>query len=265
MDLELNGKVAIVTGGSRGIGKAIARQLAREGAAVAIVARGQPALEQTAGEITAETGARIVPIRADVSDAAAVRHMVAAAVDALGGVHILVNSGASVGSRVAFKLPDVTADAYWGEMHVKVLGALNCIQYVAPHMIAQRWGRIVTISGMAARMSNSLIGSARNVALVAMTKNAAQELGPHGINVTVVHPGATLTEYYSEQLDDLAEQRGVPRDELLRERFATNLIRTPIEPRHIADVVAFLASPKSVAINGDVIATAGGTPGPIFY
>ena len=265
MDLELSGKVAIVTGGSRGIGKAVARELAREGATLAIVARGQAALDASADEIAAETGARVLAIRADVSDAAAVQHMVAQVVDTLGGVHILVNSGASVGSRVAFKLPDVTGDAYWGEMHVKVLGALYCIQQVAPHMIAQRWGRIITISGMAARKPNSLIGSTRNVALVAMTKNVAEELGPYGINVTVVHPGVTLTEYYSRQLDDLAEQQGVPREELLRERFATNLIRTPVEPRQIGYVVAFLASPKSVAINGDVIPTEGGTPGVIFY
>ena len=265
MDLELSGKVAIVTGGSRGIGKAIARELAREGATVAIVARGQAALEQAADEIATETGSRVLPIPADVSDAAAVGRMVDQAVDALGGVQILVNSGASVGSRVAFKLPDVTGDAYWGEMNIKVRGALYCIQQVAPHMIAQRWGRIITISGMAGRKPNSIIGSTRNVALVAMTKNAAEELGPYGINVTVVHPGATVTEYYSQQLDDLAEQQGVPREDLLRERFAANLIRTPVVPQNIAHVVAFLASPKSVAINGDVVPTEGGTPGVIFY
>src|SRR3954453_8214749 len=109
-------------------------------------------------------------------------------------------------------------------------------------MIRGGWGRIINISGLAARAPNSIIGSTRNVAVVALAKNAADELGPHGINVTVVHPGATLTEQYSARVDEQAEQRGLTRDEVLQQRFAANLIRTPIEPRHVAHVVAFLAS-----------------------
>jgi NAD(P)-dependent dehydrogenase (short-subunit alcohol dehydrogenase family) len=98
-----------------------------------------------------------------------------------------------------------------------------------------------------------------------MSKNVADELGPHGINVTVVHPGGTLTEHYREQMQQPAAERGIPVDAAIRQRFAQSLIRMPVEPHHVAYVVAFLASPKSAAINGDVIAVAGGTPGPIYY
>jgi NAD(P)-dependent dehydrogenase (short-subunit alcohol dehydrogenase family) len=265
MDLELRDRVAIVTGGSRGIGKAIAQELAREGCSVAVVARGKDALDAAAAELGEETGAIVVPIPADTASDAAVKAMVAAVADRFGRIDILVNNGAAVGSRVAFKLPDVTQDAFWGEMNVKVLGYLRCMQHVAPHMIERGWGRIINISGMAARTSTSIIGSARNVAVVALTKNAADELGQHGINVTVVHPGGTLTEHYVEQLDEWAKQRGLTRDEAIRQRYANNSIRQPIYPRHIAHVVAFLASPKSVAINGDVIAVAGGSTGAIHY
>jgi NAD(P)-dependent dehydrogenase (short-subunit alcohol dehydrogenase family) len=265
MDLELAGKVAIVTGGSRGIGKAIARELANEGAAVAVVARGREALSAAAAELAEDTGAEVEPFVADASDRDAVAAMVDGVVARFGRIDILVNSGASVGSRVAYKLPDLPIDAFWGELNVKVLGCLHCIQHVAPHMQRQGWGRIINISGMAARTPISIIGSARNVALVALTKNAAEELGPYGINVTVVHPGGTLTEHYREQMEHVARERGVSVDDAIRDRFASNLIRMAIEPRHVAYVVAFLASPKSVAINGDVIAVAGGTPGPIHY
>jgi NAD(P)-dependent dehydrogenase (short-subunit alcohol dehydrogenase family) len=265
MDLELRGKAAIVAGGSRGIGKAIARELAREGASVAIVARGRDALEATAREIADETDMPVLPIVADASDDQSLRDMVESAASALGGVHILVNSAAEVGSRVAFKLPDVEVDAFRGELDVKVLGALRCIQHVAPHMIRNGWGRIINISGMAARQTNSIIGSARNATLVAMTKNVADELAPHGIGVCVVHPGSTLTEYYRAQMETSAAERGIPVEQAIAERFANNLLGRPITPTDVAYVVTFLASPRARAINGDVIAVAGGTPRSIFY
>jgi NAD(P)-dependent dehydrogenase (short-subunit alcohol dehydrogenase family) len=265
MDLELRGKAAIVTGGSRGIGKAIARELAREGASVVIVARGREALEATAAELGDETDMPVTPIVADTSSAASVREMVERAVAVLGGVDILVNSAAEVGSRVAFPLPQIDVDVFRGELNVKVLGSLRCIQQVAPHMIRKGWGRIITISGMNARNAGSIIGSTRNAAVVAMTKNVADELGPHGINVTVVHPGLTLTEHYLAQMQELADTRGVRVESMIQERFATNLLRRPITPKDVAHVVTFLASPRARAINGDVIPVGGGYPGPIYY
>ena len=262
MDLELAGKAAIVTGGSRGIGKAIARELARESADVVIAARVRDALEAAATQLRNETVGRIIPLPFDAADDASVASMVEQAVAALGKVDILVNSAAEVGSRVAMKLPDITDEPFHAEVNVKVLGALRCIQHVAPHMIRSGWGRIINISGLAARAPNSIIGRTRNAALVALAQNAADELGPH---VTVVHPGGTLTEYYMAQMQDQAEARGIPVEDAIRERFAANLVRRPITPEDVAVVVAFLASPKSVAINGDVIAVAGGVPGVIHY
>ena len=146
--------------------------------------------------------------------------MVDSTVAAFGGVDILVNCAAPVGSSVAFKLPEVTDDALVGQLDVKVLGYLRCIQAVAPHMMRNGWGRIINVSGLNARASASIIGSVRNVAVVALTKNAADELGPHGINVTVVHPGLTLTEHYLAEIDAQAAAEGVERDELVKRRFA---------------------------------------------
>ena len=195
MDLELGGKVALVSGGSRGIGKAIARQLALEGADVVISARGEVALRATAEEIAAETGRRIVPIVADTSSDAAVEALVAGAVAALGRVDILVNCAAQpAGATVPPKLDGITDENFWEEMNVKVLGYIRVAREVAPLMIRQGWGRIINVSGLAARQTGSIIGTIRNVSVSALSKNLADDLGPHGINVTTIHPGTTRTE-----------------------------------------------------------------------
>jgi len=252
MDLELTGKRALVTGGSRGIGKQIARQLALEGADVAIVARDPARLEATAAEIGAEAGRKVVTATVDTSDGDSIRQMADLVAGALGGIDILVNGAARPGGQggPAPRYDGVTSELFFEEMNTKVLGYLRCAQAAAPYMIEQGWGRIINLSGLAARQAGSVVGSVRNVAVVAMTKNLADELGPHGINVTVVHPGTTRTEATSEEA---------------AARPATNLVGRLIDAREVAYVVAFLASPKSVAITGDTIVAGGGVPRAIYY
>ena len=251
MDLELEGKRAIVTGGSRGIGKQIARALGLEGVDVAIAARDPERLAACAEELAAETGRRVLPYTVDTGDDASVRDMVGRAAADLGGVDILINGAAMPGGFTPPpKLEGITVEALWDDVNVKVMGYIRCAQAVAPHMIAQGWGRIINLSGMAARQSGTTIGSMRNVAVVAMTKNLADELGEHGINVTVVHPGATRTE------------RTTPEAE---ERLAGNTVKRVIDAADVANVVAFLCSPKAVAITGDVIAAGGGVGRAIHY
>ena len=265
MDLELKGKTAIVTGGSRGIGKAIARELAGEGVDVAIVARSADALKQAADEIAEQTGQRIVPIVADTSNDASVKAMVDQAASALGHIDILVNCAAQPGGQAPPpKLAEITDDAFYGDVNVKVMGYLRCARECAPHMIQRGWGRIINISGLAARSTGSTIGSIRNVAVVAMTKNLADELGPKGINATVVHPGLTRTEKTADVIAARATRQNITPAEA-EQRMVSNLVGRWIDATDIAHVVTFLASPKSVAINGDVIAAGGGIPNNIYY
>jgi NAD(P)-dependent dehydrogenase (short-subunit alcohol dehydrogenase family) len=265
MDLQLTGKRAIVTGGSRGIGKAVARALAAEGCDVVIAARGREALGAAAAELAAATDRRIVPLGVDTGDDESVRSMVAGAIDALGGVDILVNSAAKpLGQAAPPKLADVTAELFWDDMNVKVLGYLRCAQAVVPAMIEQGWGRIINISGLGARSTGAVIGSMRNVAVAAMTKNLADELGPKGITVTVVHPGLTRTEATPGVVAMLAARRGIAATEA-EASLVHNSIQRLVDAAEVADVVAFLASPRSGAITGDAIACGGGQPGPIHY
>ena len=265
MNLELAGKTAIVTGGSRGIGKAVARELAAEGVDVAVVARSAEALQQSAAELAESTGRRIVPIVADTGSDESVKAMVEQAASSLGHVDILVNCAAQPGGQAPPpRLAEITDDAFYSDINIKVMGYLRCAREVAPHMIRQGWGRIISISGLAARSTGSTIGSIRNVAVVAMTKNLADELGPRGINVTVVHPALTRTEKTPGVIASLAERQGISLEEA-EKRMVNNLVGHWIDARDIAYVVTFLASPKAAAINGDVIAAGGGVKGVIYY
>jgi NAD(P)-dependent dehydrogenase (short-subunit alcohol dehydrogenase family) len=192
--------------------------------------------------------------------------MVARVVDEFGGVDILVNSAADVASATGRKsLQDLADDDLRLEVETKVLGYLRCARAVAPHLVEQGWGRIINISGLAARHAGSVVGSIRNVAVAAMTKTLADELGPSGVNVTVVHPGVTVTERMPQRLLDYANVNGVSLAEAESAMSAGISIGRMITSHEVADVVAFLASPRSVAINGDAVAVGGGSKGAIYY
>jgi NAD(P)-dependent dehydrogenase (short-subunit alcohol dehydrogenase family) len=267
MDLELKGKRALITGGSRGIGKAIARALAQEGADVALLARNEPALAAAAAELAAETGSKVVGVSADTTRDKQVQMAVAEAARLLGGpIEILVNAAAEpAGFAGPPKLAEITGDFFHAEMDTKVMGYLRCAREVAPGMQALGWGRIVNISGLAARQTGNAVGSMRNIAVTALTKNLADELGPQGINVNVVHPGLTRTERTAPLVAARAAEQGVTLAEVEAQMAAGNSIQHIVDASEVAHVVAFLCSPKSRAINGDVIAAGGGARGSIHY
>jgi len=266
MDLQLEGKRALVTGGSKGIGRAIALQLAREGVDVVIAARNQADLATAARELAAETGRKVVGIAVDTKSDASVKALVEGAVAALGGIDILVNAAAQAGGQAPPpELAQVTDSVFWDDVDVKVMGYLRTAREAAPHMIAAGWGRIINVSGLAARSTGSIVGSMRNVAVAALTKNLADELGPKGINVTVVHPGLTRTEKTAPLIAARAAAAGVSEAEIEQRMAANILIGRMVDAAEVADIVAFLASPRSVAINGDAVACGGGVRGPIHY
>jgi NAD(P)-dependent dehydrogenase (short-subunit alcohol dehydrogenase family) len=266
MDLGLAGKVAVVTGGSRGIGKAIAWALAREGADVALIARDMAVANATVVEIAQTSGRTVRAYRADTGEDAAVREAFAQIASDFGRLDILVNAAAQPGGQAPPpKLAEITDEKFWPDMNVKVLGYLRCAREAAPHMKEARWGRIINISGLAARATGSIIGSIRNIGVAALTKNLADELGPFGINVTCVHPGMTRTEKTPGVVQRRAEAAGVTPEEIERKLAQANTIRHLVTAEEIADIVAFLASPRSVAITGDAIAAGGGMPEAIYY
>ena len=267
MDLRLQGKRALVTGGSRGIGKAIARALAQEGANVALLARHAGPLAGAAQEFAATSGRKVIAVCADTGDDAQVRRAVAEAVAGLGGtIDILVNAAAEpAGFANPPQLAQITGDFFHAEMNTKVMGYLRCAREVAPAMRSAGWGRIVNVSGLAARQTGNAVGSMRNIAVAALTKNLADELGPHGVQVNVVHPGLTRTERTAPLVAAQAAAQGLAEQAVYEQMAAGNSIRHLVDADEVADVVAFLCSPRSRAINGESIAVGGGAPRSIYY
>jgi len=243
MDLGLTGKVAIVTGGSRGIGRAIARELALEGVDVAICARQRQALDEAAKALSQETGRRIIPIVADTMSSESVAQLVKSTVAALGRVDVLVNNASTPGGMVRGPLADADDKTLLEDIDTKVVGYLRCAKAVAPHMQQRKWGRIINIGGLSGRRSGNISGL-RNAAVVHLTKTLADELGAHGITVNLVHPGATRTE----RTDAETERRA-----------ASNAIRRIVDASEIAQVVAFLASMKAANVTGVAIDASGGS------
>lgn len=252
MDLELAGKKAIVTGGSRGIGKVIARVLASEGVDVAISSRNEEQLTASARELATATGRRIVPLVADTGKEQDVNRLVQRAIDELGGVDILVNNAALPGGiSPATKLEQIVDEHALEDINIKVVGYLRTARALAPHLVSKGWGRIINIGGLAIYRTGRPVATLRNVGVAAITKNLADELGPKGINVSAVHPGATRTERTEKSTE--------------RELAANVSIGRIVDAKEVAWVVAFLASPKSVSINGDAIPIGGGILGTINY
>ena len=231
-----------------------------------LAARGVEALELAAKTLSQETGRRVIGVPTDTGDDDSVRALVQRTVDELGGVDILVNAAAtpwSAGKPSDFA--STTDDVVRGELEIKVLGYLRTARAVAPHLVEQGWGRIINISGLNARRTGSVFGSIRNVSVAAMSKNLADELGPQGTNVTVVHPWLTETEGIQNMIRNGAAAKGVAESEFRKGLAADVSIGRLVQPVEVARVVTFLASPLSVAINGDAIAAGGGILGPIFY
>jgi len=272
MDLGLRGKRAIVTGGSLGIGKAIARELAREGVDVAIVARTKDQLEATARELAAETGQRVIPLAADVTSKAQVDEMVAQAAAQLGGLDILVNSGSPPGGSATATGPieTVVDEDLLHDFNVKYVGALRCARAAIPHMKERGWGRIINISGTNARNAGNLSCGARNTSLVHLTKTLAVQVGRFGITVNCVHPGTTRTERTPRLLAARAKELGVAAGDVESRDFAPdsprgNAICRMVDAAEIAYVTVFLASDKAWAVSGELVVATGGAGRAVYY
>jgi NAD(P)-dependent dehydrogenase (short-subunit alcohol dehydrogenase family) len=272
MDFGLHGKKALVAGGGRGIGKSIARELAREGAEVVIASRTLDQLQASAREIEDETGQRVIPMQLDVTQRDQVNRVMAEAAERLGGLHILVNSASLPGGSASAVGPieTVNEDDLISDFDVKYVGSLRCARAAIPYLKEQGWGRIINISGTNARNAGNLSGGARNASLVHLTKTLAVQVGRYGITVNCIHPGTTRTERTASLLANRAAQLGVSAEEAERRDFAPgsprgNAICRMVDSSEIAFVATFLASDKAWAINGELIAATGGSGNSVYY
>ena len=209
MDLELNGKVAVITGGSLGIGKAIAQELALEGARVVICARRPELLQDAARDIEQETGGKVLAVPTDTTQPDQVANLFNVTIAEFGSVDILVNNAAVVGGLLQGPLEEATEELLTEDLDTKVVGYFRTAQAAAPLMKEQGWGRIINIGGMSGRYSG-VISGVRNAAVAHLTKTLSGQLGPYGITVNTIHPGTVRTERTDEMYEEEALATGVP-------------------------------------------------------
>ena len=263
MDLELKGRVAVVTGGGSGIGKEVARVLSQENCTVVICARRMPPLEEAAREIMAETGGLVVPLYCDTIDMAAVSAMVDATIARFGRIDILVNSAAAPSGVVRNDIEHAGDTELLADLDTKVVGYFRCAKAVAPHMRRAGFGRIINIGGLTGRASKVLSGM-RNLAVAHLTKTLSDQLGADGITVNLIHPGVVETPHIHELYEREAIKQGKTAEAVEQGYVDATPIRRILQPAEIGWLIAFLASPKSAAITGESIGIDGGLSRGIF-
>jgi NAD(P)-dependent dehydrogenase (short-subunit alcohol dehydrogenase family) len=265
MDLRLEGKRAIVSGGSRGIGKAIARQLALEGCDVVLGARSEGPLRETADELAKESGRRIVPLTLDTLDPASIKSFVKQGADALGGVEIVINSAARVGGASG-DIETLDESEILRDFEEKAIGYLRVAREAIPYMKQAGWGRIINISGLAGRSPGvNMSGGVRNASTVLLTKAWANALGKYNITANAIYPGLTVTEATYARWEEQARSQNTSVEALKQETEERTLLKHATTAEDIGYVAAFLCSPLAIGITGEAIAVAGGQGADVHF
>ena len=256
MKLGLDGKIVLVTGGSKGIGLACARAFAEEGARVAIASRSPENLERGRREL-AKGGFKVAVVIADFSQPIDAQAAVRAAEEQLAPIDILINSA---GAAKRFSVDTYNADAWHQGMDAKYFPYVHAMDAVRPGMMERRRGSIVNIIGMGGKMAQPfhLSGGAANAALMLVTVGWANVLGPHGVRVNAINPAGTLTERVNQAMRLEAQTQGITEAEALERGQAKVPLRRYAQPEEVAAVALFLASEKASYINGVVLPMDGG-------
>jgi meso-butanediol dehydrogenase / (S,S)-butanediol dehydrogenase / diacetyl reductase len=250
--MRLEGKVAIVSGGGSGIGAATARRFAAEGASVVVTGRRAGPIESVAAEIAG------IAVPGDTSDPAQVEAAVATAVDRFGGLDAVVaNAAVALGGSI-----DDRDDAAWQTtLDVNVTGVMLLVRAALPHLIDRGGGSVVlvsSVSGLVAAPESAAYVASKS-ALIGLARSIAVDHGPHGIRANALCPGWVKTPMADESMDELADERGIDREDAYR--LATELIplRRAAEPDEVAACAAFLASDEASYVTGSTLVVDGGT------
>jgi 3-oxoacyl-[acyl-carrier protein] reductase len=260
MDLGIAGRTALIMGGSKGVGLATSCLLARDGVAVAVVARGTVAVDEAVAAITAD-GGKAVGVTADLTDTAGVPTAVATVRERLGDPDILVYNGVTPKSG---NFGDVDEADFLDAYRLTVLGFSAVVRAVAPAMQQRRWGRIVTVGSRAVKMPLRsdevpyVLANTTRVAAVGLSKTLANELGPYGITVNTIGTGRIATQSYQRYTEEHAAAVGRPAADFLEDKIRRIPLRRFGRPEEMAGLIAFLCSEAGGYVSGETINCDGG-------
>lgn len=257
MDLGLKDKVAIVTASSKGLGKACALGLAREGAKVVICARDENDLQNAKNEIERNADNEIMAVRADVTKYEDIKNLVKSTVEKFGTVHILVTNAGGPPSGYFENFSD---DDWNNAFNLNFMSTVRLIREVLPYMKTQRWGRIINITSVTVRqpIDNLILSNSIRMSVVGLAKTLALQLAKYNILINNVAPGYTLTDRVKYVIEQRASESGKTFDEIKSELAKDIPLGRLAEPEELANLVVFLASERASYITGTTIPVDGG-------
>lgn len=252
MDMGLKDKVALVTGGSKGIGKAVAFALAREGCQLAICARGRDMLDQTAQQIHQETGVEPAFFTVDLTKPGEVPRLVKGVIDRLDRIDILVNNA---GSAPGGLLEELSEEQWAQALQLKFMGYVRCCKAVLPHMRKQGKGRVVNIVGNDGVKPSywEITAGAANAADLNLTLALSEQYAQDNITFVAINPGPVRTERWEGLVAALARDKGITFEEADRKAVSSIPLGRICTPEEVADLATFLASDLAHFINGTMI------------
>lgn len=259
MDLQLTDKVAVVAAASKGLGRAVAMGLAREGAKVAILSRDTERIESAAEEIRSQTGAEVLPLVTDVRDRDDIDAAIAATVQRFGGLDILVTNA---GGPPAGSFETVDDDAFVSAIELNLLSTIRLCRAAVPHMRG-KGGSIVTITSISVKqpLQDLILSNTARAGVLGLVKSMANELGKYNIRVNNVGPGPTRTDRIIDLARSRAERDNIPLDQALGYSAAGIPLGRLGEPEEFANVVVFLSSPAASYVTGQTVLVDGGSYG----
>ncbi|OUL25091.1 3-oxoacyl-ACP reductase [Nostoc sp. RF31YmG] len=262
MDLQLNGKVALVTAGSKGLGKATARQFAYEGTKVAICARSE-LVDKAAVEIESETGTQVLAVRADVTKPADIERVISTTVEKFGGLDILVTNA---GGPPAGTFDDINVAAWEAAINLNLLSAVHLVKSALPYLRQSSAAAILTITSTSTKqpVQNLVLSNSIRLAVIGLTKTLSQELGSDRIRVNSILPGWTYTERVEELINARIAKSGTTKEAEIAAINANIPAGRMGKPEEFANVAVFLCSPAASFVNGVMLQVDGGSNQGIF-
>ncbi|MEZ5344293.1 MAG: SDR family oxidoreductase [Pyrinomonadaceae bacterium] len=263
MELGISGKVALVAASSQGLGKAVAKELAKEGASLILCARSEDILDETCTDIRDKFGISLIGVKTDLTDAESIRKLYKAGMNKFGRIDILVTNA---GGPPAGRFEDLSRESWEDAANLLLTSVLDLTRLILPQMKERGWGRILNITSIAAKqpVENLILSNSLRAAVTGFAKTLANEVAEHGITVNNILPGYTKTERVEQLAESIAKDRGITSAEALAGWEDQIPMRRLGTPEEFAALAAFLVSERASYITGSSIAVDGGWIASLF-